>query len=63
MKVKELITKLQELDPNWDITGTNSGSLYAWEDYDHNQDNAHVGKRYAHVFTDDRAIRYRTHRH
>jgi hypothetical protein len=44
--VAELIEKLQELPPDWEIYATKSGSsLQAWDP---------TGVLYAYVFTDDR---------
>jgi hypothetical protein len=62
MKVKELITKLQEINPEWFIRGTINGNLTAWEDYDTLKPGDHIGRAWAHIFLDDRETKFKHHR-
>lgn len=45
MTVRDLVRRLKGIPSDWEVSGTNSGSLQVWEP---------SGPRYGWVFTDDR---------
>ena len=61
MKVKELIEKLQKVDPEWHVEQTGStGSIYVSE---HNREQGReTGDRYGWLFLDERPLKLLTTR-